>query len=75
MGGGVLGEIGFYLGYERTATAIVDVPSRIYRLSRENLERMEEENPRAAGTMHQLIVYLLSERVAHLVQTVNALER
>jgi hypothetical protein len=25
--------------------------------------------------MHQLIVYLLSERVAHLVQTVNALER
>lgn len=75
MGGGVLGEIGFYLGYDRTASVVVDVPSRVYRLSRENLQRMEKENPQAAGTMHHLIVYLLSERVAHLVQTVNALER
>ena len=75
MGGGVVGEIGFYLGYKRTASVIVDVPSRIYRLSRANLWRMEKENPQAAANMHSLIVHLLSERVAHLVKTVNALER
>jgi SulP family sulfate permease len=75
MGGGVVGEIGFYLGYERTASIIVDVPSRIYRLSRENLRRMEKENPQAAANMHRLIVHLLSERVVHLVKTVSALER
>jgi SulP family sulfate permease len=75
MGGGVLGEIGFYLGYDRTASVIVDVPSRIYRLTRANMRRMEKENPMAAANMHRLIVHLLSERVAHLVQTVNALER
>jgi SulP family sulfate permease len=75
MGGGVVGEIGFYLGYQRTATVVVDVPSRIYRLSRESLQTMEEENPKAAANLHRLVVHLLSERVAHLVQTVNALER
>jgi SulP family sulfate permease len=75
MGGGVVGEIGFYLGYERTASIVVDVPSRIYCLSREHLQRMEKENPQAAANMHRLIVHLLSERVAHLVKTVNALER
>lgn len=75
MGGGVVGEIGFYLGYDRTASIIVDVPSTIYRLSQEGLQRMEEENPRAAASMHRLIVHLLSERIAHLVGTVGALER
>ncbi len=75
MGGGVVGEIGFYLGYDRTASIIVDVPSRIYRLSHENLQRMEKENPQAAANMHRLIVHMLSERIAHLVGTVGALER
>lgn len=75
MGGGVVGEIGFYLGYNRTASIIVDVPSRIYRLSRESMRQMENENPLAAAHMHRLIVHLLSERVAHLVNTVDTLEQ
>ena len=75
IGGGVVGEIGFYLGYKRTASVIADGPSIIYRLTRENMQRMEKENPQAAANMHRLIVHLLSERVAHLVKTVNALER
>ncbi len=75
MGGGVIGEIGFYLGYERTASVVADAPSTVYRLSHENLQRMEKESPKAAANMHCLIVHLLSERVSHLVQTVSALER
>ncbi len=75
MGGGVVGEIGFYLDYERTASVVTDVPSLVYRLSRARMLQMEAENPQAAANMHRLIVHLLSERVAHLVQTVGALER
>jgi SulP family sulfate permease len=75
MGGGVVGEIGFYLDYERTASVVTDVPSRIYRLSRARMRQMEEESPQAAANMHRLIVHLLSERIAHLVNTVGALER
>jgi len=75
IGGGVLGEIGFYLGQERTASVIADSPSRVYRLSRTSMQRMEKENPQAAANMHRLIVHMLSERVAHLVKTVDALER
>ena len=75
IGGGVVGEIGFYLGYERTASVVTDVPSRIYRLTRESLWQMEREKPEAAANMHCVIVHLLSERVANLVETVNALER
>jgi SulP family sulfate permease len=75
MGGGVVGEIGFYLGYNRTASIIVDVPGKIYRLSREGMQQMEKENPRAAANLHRLIVHLLAERVAHLVNTVDTLEQ
>ncbi len=74
-GGGVIGEVGFYLGWERTASVVVDVPGQIYRLSRRSLQRMEKENPTAAAKMHRLIVYLLAERVSHLVNMVHALER
>ena len=75
MGGGVVGEIGFYLDYERTASVITDVPSTIYQLSRARMQQMEAENPQAAANMHRVIVHFLSERVAHLVKTVGALER
>jgi len=75
IGGGVVGEIGFYLGRQRSASVVADAPSRLYRLTRENLQRMEQENPQAAANMHRLIVHLLSERIAHLVGTVSALER
>ena len=75
MGCGVVGEIGFYLDYERTASVITDVPSTIFQLSRARMQQMEAENPQAAANMHRVIVHFLSERVAHLVKTVGALER
>jgi SulP family sulfate permease len=74
MSSGVVGEIGFYLGSERTASVVADVPTTLYRLSRDSLQQMEKENPQAAATLHRLIAHLLSERVAHLVKTVGALE-
>jgi SulP family sulfate permease len=75
MGSGVVGEIGFYLGNERTASVVADVPTTLYRLSRDSLQQMEKETPQAATTLHRLLAHLLSERVTHLVKTVGALER
>jgi SulP family sulfate permease len=73
--GNVIGEIGFYLGQERTADVVIDRPGTIYRLSLEDLQRLEETDPEAASLLHQIVVHLLAERLIHLTNTVQALER
>jgi SulP family sulfate permease len=74
-GGGVVGEIGFYLNQPRTATVIANEPSTIYRLSRQRLKQMERNDPDAAHLFHQSIIRILSERLTFLTGTVNALLR
>jgi SulP family sulfate permease len=73
--GQVVGEVGFYLGHERTASVVTEVPSTIYSLSKEGLHLLEETDPEAASVFHQVIARLLAERVEHLVGTVDALQR
>jgi SulP family sulfate permease len=75
MGAGrIFGELGFYLGQERTAAIVVDTPGTVFRLTLDNLHEMERSDPEAASHLHQIVIRLLSERVTHLVDTVNALE-
>ena len=71
--GRIVGEIGFYLGQERTATIVADEPSVIYRLSRHNFLQLEKENPEVAAILHRIAAHLLAERVTHLVTAINAL--
>lgn len=71
----VLGEIGFFLGTARTASVAVETPGVVYCLSKEALQRMQEEDSHLASTLHHLIVQLLAERVVHLVSVVDALQR
>ncbi len=72
-GGRVVGEIGFYLGQARTASVVADEPSVIYRLSSSSLQDMEKRDPEVASIFHQIIVHLLAERAAHLINAVEAL--
>jgi len=72
-GGRVVGEIGFYLGAERTAAVRADEPTTIYRLSLAKLAVMEKDDPVAAATFHRLIAHLLAERAVHLIRAVDAL--
>jgi sulfate permease, SulP family len=72
-GGRVVGEIGFYLGAERTAAVRADEPTTVYRLSLAKLEEMERTDPAAAATFHRLIAHLLAERATHLIRAVDAL--
>lgn len=74
-GAQVTGEIGFYLGQPRSADVIADVPSVVYRLSANELRRMEQQDPALASVLHQLIVRLLAGRVMHLTEVVDALQR
>jgi SulP family sulfate permease len=74
-GGHIVGEIGFYLNQPRTAAVVTDKPSTIYRLTREALSEMERDDPEAASLFHQLVIRLLSRRLGHLINTVNALQR
>ncbi|MCG3212234.1 MAG: hypothetical protein FOGNACKC_05882 [Anaerolineae bacterium] len=74
-GGRVVGEIGFYLNKPRTAAVIADEPSTIYRLSIQSMKQMEQNDPEAASIFHQGIIRLVSERLTHLINTVNALQR
>lgn len=74
QGGRAVGELGFYLGTQRSAAVVVDRPSVIYRLSQETLARIEKEDPEAAYAFHRAIIQLLGERVLHLVRAVDALQ-
>jgi SulP family sulfate permease len=74
-GGHMVGEIGFYLNQPRTAAVVTDTPSTIYRLTREALSEMERNDPEAASLFHQLVIRLISRRLGHLINTVNALQR
>jgi SulP family sulfate permease len=74
-GGRAVGELGFYLGRRRTAAVVADEESRVYRITRADLRRLEQEHPDAASTFHLVIARLLSERTIHLIDTVDALQR
>jgi SulP family sulfate permease len=71
-GGHVVGEIGFYLGQERTAAVVTDEPSVVYRFTASHMRNLQIENPELASLFHELIIRLLATRVVHLVNVVNA---
>lgn len=72
--GVVLGEVGFFTGRPRTADVVADMPSVVMRLSRDELDRLERDEPQLALAVYRLAGLLLAGRVAHLVKVVDALE-
>jgi sulfate permease, SulP family len=73
--GRIVGELGLYRGSVRTADVVADQHSVVYRLTLDELRRLEQEEPEAAAAFHQLVARLMAERVAHLITTVDALQR
>ncbi len=70
-----VGELGFYLNQSRTAAVVSQGNSVVYRLTKDNLAKIEKEHPDVASTIHRLIVNLLSDRVTHLVGVVDVLQQ
>jgi SulP family sulfate permease len=76
MGAGtVVGEMGLYLGSRASASVVADQPSMVYRLSADNLKRMEEAAPEVAAAFHRFVAGLLSERLVNANETLRALLR
>jgi SulP family sulfate permease len=73
--GGIIGELGFFLGIPRTAAVIADESGSVYELTRADLQRLEQAHPAAATVFHRLSSKRLSERVVHLMRVVEALQR
>ena len=73
--GHVIGEIGFFLGGERTADVLAEEPALLFRLTRDRLVRMQEDDPQAASLLHRLVAIIMAERVTRMTKTVRALER
>jgi sulfate permease, SulP family len=73
IGHTIVGEMGFYRGVPRTAHVIAEGPTVIYRLTREAFDRMQAEDPTAAGAFHKLIIRLLSDRLEFANREISAL--
>jgi len=73
--GRMVGELGFFLGTRRTAAVVADEPCVVRRITRQALDRLKQERPEAAAAFNELVARLLSERVVHLINTVDALQR
>ncbi len=64
LGGAIVGEIALYLRQKRTADVIVDVPTVVYRLSADDLARLQQEDAELAALAHRLLASNLSEKLS-----------
>jgi Sulfate permease and related transporters (MFS superfamily) len=63
--GTVIGEMGLYLGTKRSATAVAEKESVLFRLSAESLKTIEEKDLELAAALHRFFVRLLATRLVH----------
>ena len=69
----VIGEMGFFRKAPRVAAVIAEQPTVVYRLTRKNFEKMQEEDPKAAAAFYRLIVRVLSDRLEFANREISAL--
>jgi SulP family sulfate permease len=55
------------------ASVVADRPSRVYRLPRQALDRMQADDPALAALFHQFIARLIAERLVTTSETVDLL--
>ncbi len=73
--GTIVGEVEFYTQRPYELSAIADKPTRLYYLSRNNLQRMQEEHPQVATVLSEWMNAILATRLTYLQQEVTSLTR
>lgn len=73
--GTVIGELGFYLHSQRSASVIAELKTIAYRLSDEKLQEMKVYNPELAIALNELMVRVISERLVITNRALAALNR
>ncbi len=71
--GAFFGEMSLYTREPASASAIADQPTSLCQLSVEDLKRLEEIAPQVASALHRFVATYMSERLAKLTNTVQAL--
>jgi SulP family sulfate permease len=61
--GAILGEIAFYSGEPRTASAVAETQLKAWKLTRDAVRRTEETRPDLAAAFHRSVARTLSERM------------
>lgn len=71
--GTVLGELSLYLDRPASATVIATQPSVAYRLSAEDLTRIEQEHPIASVVLHRYLLKRVGQRLISALETIDEL--
>ncbi|UBF30414.1 cyclic nucleotide-binding domain-containing protein (plasmid) [Kovacikia minuta CCNUW1] len=71
--GTTVGEVEFYTQVPYKVAAIADKPTRLYRLSSEDLQRMQQEQPEVAAIFSNWMNGLLANRLTYLQQEITSL--
>lgn len=75
LGHTLLGEMGLYRNALRGASVVVDEPTVVYKVTRQSLQRMEEEAPELAHAFHKFVVRTLAARLDFSNREVAGLQR
>lgn len=71
--GTIVGEVGFYLGTQRSANILITEAGVFHKLTRDAMHRMEAEEPQAAIAFHTFISCVLSDRLTNTNRMVESL--
>jgi SulP family sulfate permease len=71
--GTFVGELSFYLGAPASSSVTAGQPSTVYRLSSENLHRLQFEAPLAAAVLHRFLLKNVSQRLLRTLEATEAL--
>lgn len=71
--GTILGEVAFYRGELRTASAIARSPVKAWKLSRRALDRIECDTPGLASTFHHQLARVLAGRLQSSTRLIRLL--
>jgi sulfate permease, SulP family len=63
--GNIVGENSFYLGTPHQTTAIAELPTTLYCLSRSHLQTMRQEHPQVVTAFEDFIIRFLVERLMY----------
>jgi len=71
----IVGEMGLYRSIPRGASVVADLPTIVYRLTREAMEHMERDNPQLAHEFHKFVVRTVAARLDFANREVASLQR
>jgi SulP family sulfate permease len=71
--GVVVGEVTLYTDVPRTADVVAEAPSVVLRIGRQEIERLEREEPELAAALHRWLATQLAERLTDTMRTFDVL--